>query len=56
MTDRSMTMVITKAGTKIKKNTIKVMKVIMETMIIEREKNRLYVHQGMYKLIGELLC
>jgi hypothetical protein len=39
MTDRGMTMVITGGGTKTKKNTIEVMKMIMETMTIKREKN-----------------
>ena len=56
MIDSDMTMVITRAGTKTKKTMIEVMKVTTVTMIIEIEKNQLYVQQGMYKLIGELLC
>ena len=41
---RDMIMVITRAGTKTMKNMIEVVKVIMVTMTIEKEKNQLYVH------------
>ena len=53
MVDRGMTMVITKDGTKTKKNMTEVMTAMMA---IEKEKNQYYVQQSMYKLIGEQLC
>ena len=53
MVDRGTTMVITTDGTKTKKNTIEVTKVIMA---IEKEKNQYYVQYSTYKLIGEQLC
>ena len=41
---RDMIMVITRAGTKTRENMIEVVKVIMVTMTIEKEKNQLYFH------------
>ncbi len=43
MTEKGMTMAITKAGTKTMGIMIKVMKVIMVIMITEKEKNHMYV-------------